>query len=72
MNLPPLNPCPSCGHPGRIVPAIKRGLFVAECSEQIDCPKWPMTDPKTSEAEAAEAWNRGELGEYEHPAADAE
>jgi hypothetical protein len=67
-----LNPCPCCNKPAKIVPGIKRGHFKAECSEEIDCPQWPMTDSFTGEEEAAAAWNRGEFATYEHPAAEAE
>jgi hypothetical protein len=56
-----LAPCPHCRKPGEVVPGVKRGLFIGQCSETIDCEVWPMTEPKASEQEAADAWNRGDI-----------
>lgn len=66
-----LAPCPQCGRAGHVVPAVKRGLFIAQCSGQTACEAWPMTEPKVSEEEAADAWNRGAFADYEHLAAAA-
>ncbi len=54
-----LGPCPSCKRAGEVVPGIKRGLFIAQCSGKSDCEVYPMTDPFHSEEEAADAWRRG-------------
>ena len=56
-----LAPCPHCGAAGHVVPAVKRGLFIAQCPGQAACGAWPMTEPMASEDEAAAAWNRGEF-----------
>lgn len=73
MNTTTLNPCHHCNAVAQVVPAVKRGLFIAECSNRIDCDQWPMTDPKTSEEEAAAAWQRGEFAQVDKPSlADAE
>ena len=54
--------CPECESPAEVVPSIKRGLYIAQCSARKNCSGWwPITHLHHSEQEAAEAWNRGEL-----------
>lgn len=48
-------PCPYCDQP----PAAKQsdsGHYI-ECSNLIDCPGWPYTDPYPTAAEATAEWN---------------
>jgi hypothetical protein len=63
-----LAPCPSCNHAGEVIPSMVRGKFIAQCSETLDCPAWPITAPRATEEEAAAAWNRGDFLEGTNPA----
>jgi len=58
----PLNPCPHC----RVEPVIKREpdtdvCWYVACSNELDCPVWPMTYLHATPAEAASAWNSGNV-----------
>lgn len=53
--LPVSQPCPYCHQP----PVTKQnddGHYL-ECSNQIDCPGWPYTEPHPTQALAIAAWN---------------
>ena len=52
-----LHRCPFCNHPPKLVRAAKRGHWIVECGEGIDCKVWPMTAALPDVARAAEAWN---------------
>lgn len=52
-----LDPCPHCGHDAHVIPAVKRGLFIAECVQRSACSVYPMTEALPSEVEASDAWN---------------
>jgi hypothetical protein len=61
-----LQSCPACGGAAHVVPAVKRGLYIAECIAKGDCNTYPMTSPFPSEVEAADAWNRSEFARDSH------
>jgi ssDNA-binding Zn-finger/Zn-ribbon topoisomerase 1 len=54
----PLNPCPFCGAAGSLV-VTPDGFHFVECSNLVDCSKWPMTHASTELAPAVNAWNAG-------------
>ncbi|MEO5915596.1 MAG: hypothetical protein ABIS50_15285 [Luteolibacter sp.] len=61
METPTLTPCPSCGADARLCPdRSKPGQFFVGCSNEINCPVWPVTRSKTTEQEARAAWEAGE------------
>lgn len=55
MSQPEPKTCDWCGE----LPLVKRGEegHYLECSNLVDCPGWPYTDPLATEAMAVAAWN---------------
>ncbi len=49
--------CPRCQHEAKLVRSAKRGHWIVECGEGIDCPVWPMTSPAPGIGKAAADWN---------------
>lgn len=54
-------PCPVCKADPKVCQdtMIPARYFVG-CSNELDCPKWPVTTSRATEAEAITAWNKGE------------
>jgi len=56
-------PCPHCG----VDPVIKSSnvdlghedVWFVGCSNELDCPVWPLTFLHPSATEAVDAWNAG-------------
>ena len=55
---PALNPCPHCGAPAHIT-EMTHGKYMIECSNRIDCAKWPLTACHQGLEAASQAWNSG-------------
>lgn len=57
-----LLPCPFCGVQPLIrlkeqTPSNTKTRVIVECSNGIDCPVWPITNPAQNADEAARRWN---------------
>lgn len=59
--------CPHCGARGEPFRSVSHRQSFVECSNQIECPVWPMTSGHATLAEAIAAWNEGIVTPFEKP-----
>lgn len=61
-------PCPHCQAKPRIRRGYhwRKGTWTAECSNDINCPVWPITSNHPTPEAARAAWNSGTAFQQEN------
>ena len=62
-SIPEAKPCPHCGAAALIQrdPRPPRSLWFVACSNELDCPVWPVSHWYASVEAAVAAWNSNDV-----------